>query len=78
MGYSQGVQGYFEPPPIFLIIKEIFDRQPHALTRIIRGRYFDPHSPHKMADFEMQVAPLEGVAFRGPKWGISKVFQAYF
>ena len=75
---SKVFQAYFEPPPIFIIIKEILDRQSHALTRIIRGRYFDPNSPRKMADFQLQLALLEGVAFCGPKWVIPKVFHDYF
>ena len=66
---SEVFQAYFEPPPNFIILKEIFKRQPHALARIIRGRYFGPYPPCNLADFEMQVAPLEGVAFRGPKRG---------
>ena len=54
------------------------DEWPHVLTRISRSHYFDPHPPHKMADFGVQLAPSGGGHISGPKWGISKVFQAYF
>ena len=78
MGYFQGVSGLFEPPPIFIIIKEVFDRQSHALARIIRGRYLTPHSPRKMADFGVQLAPLGGVISRGPKMGYPQGVSGLF
>ena len=58
---------------------ERFLRQhPHVLPRIRRAHNVDPHSPCKMADFEVHLAPIWGGRNSGPRSGHSQAVSGLF
>ena len=75
MGNFQAVSGLFWPLPISYDLRRFFEKKSYVLTRILQARYFDPHSPCKMADFGVYLVPMCGGRILGPKSGY---FQAVF
>ena len=53
-----------------LLSKGFLQKKLYALARILRGRYFDPHSPRKRADFGVQLGVFGmGGHISGPEMG---------
>ena len=70
MGGPQCVSDIFWATTDFITFSRgLWEKNPYVLTRIIRGHCFGPRSPHKMADFEAQLAHFGGGRISGPSMG---------
>ena len=53
-------------------------QNPYALPRVSRAHNVDPHSPRKMADFGVHLAPIWGGRNSGPRSGHSQAVFGLF
>ena len=75
----RALQAYFGPPLIHIYKRDFREKKPYGLTRILRGRYFDPHSSHAEADSGVRLAPFGRGSHFGAQHGLFlRCFQAYF
>ena len=78
MGKFQAVSGLFWSLPISHGLRRFFEKNPYVLTRILQARYFNPHSPCKMAAFGVYLVPIRGGRIFGLRLGYFQAVSGLF